>query len=70
MAKVIVTTDDGREVARFDMPVGRWGNALWARLLGRYNAPLGRLGRALDDAKVIEQGGDPERPSEKAMRLT
>jgi hypothetical protein len=69
MAIVIVTTDDGREVGRFNVPVAYLGNSVWRNLLGRLEEPLGWLGRALSDARVIQAGGDPERPSEKAMRL-
>lgn len=65
-------TDDGREVSRFevegDLPVVD-GNVTWQRMVGRLQAPLGWLGRALRDANEIEHGRDPERPSEKAMRL-
>jgi len=69
MAQIIVTTDDGREVARTQVPDIYQGNMTWRNLLGRYDEPLGWLGRALRDARTIQQGGDPERPSEKAMRL-
>jgi hypothetical protein len=69
MARVIVETDDGREVARFHVPAGHIGNAVWRNLVGRLEAPLGWLGRSIDDANVIQAGGDPERPSEKAIRL-
>jgi hypothetical protein len=69
MPKVIVQTDDGREVSSFDVPMTYPGNGLWARMVGRYVAPLGWLGRALRDAEVIQAGGDPERLSERAMRL-
>jgi hypothetical protein len=69
VARVIVTTDDGRPVASFNVPVVYLGNRLWANMLGRYERPLGWLGRALSDADIIQAGGDPERPSEKAMRL-
>jgi hypothetical protein len=69
MAKVIVTTDDGREVAVFTVPAGHLANSVWRNLTGRLGSPMGWLGRALDDAKTIQAGGDPERPSERAMRL-
>jgi hypothetical protein len=69
MAKVIVTTDDGREVAVFTIPAGHLANSVWRSLTGRLGTPMGWLGRALSDAGVIEAGGDPERPSERAMRL-
>jgi hypothetical protein len=39
-------------------------------MTGRLLQPMGWLGRAIRDALVIEAGGDPERPSEKAMRLS
>lgn len=69
MSVVIVQTDDGREVNRFEVPDVYPGNMLWRNMLGRLDEPLGWLGRALRDARIIQQGGDPERPSEKAMRL-
>jgi hypothetical protein len=69
MSVITVATDDGREVETFTVGEGA-GNATWRDLLGRYDAPMGWLGRALRDAEVIQGGGDPERLSEKAMRLS
>lgn len=69
MATVIVQTNDGREVSRFEVPRPYPGNGVWGRMLGRLDEPLGWLGRSLQDAEAIEDGRDPERPSEKAVRL-
>ena len=69
MSVVIVQTDDGREVDRFEVDDTRVGNMTWRNMLGRWDEPLGWLGRALQDARIIQRGGDPERPSEKVMRL-
>lgn len=69
MADVVVFTDDGREVGRLHVADVGAGTMTWRRLVGRADVPLGFLGRALDDARIIQQGGDPERTSEKVMRL-
>lgn len=71
MARIIVTTDSGRVV---DTAVWKDGTSPFARdinsaLTGTGDAPAGWLGRALRDAALLQQGGDPERRSEKAMRL-
>lgn len=68
MAKVMVATDDGRILREFVLPKPYPGNGVWLRLLGRLEEPLGWLGRALQDAQAIEEGRDPERPSERAIR--
>ena len=71
--RVIVQTDAGTEVARYDpvpAPGGHIGNSVWRNLTGRLETPMGWLGRALRDAYEVEQGRDPERLSEKAMRLS
>ena len=70
MAKVIVQTDDGRQVTSIFVSDQAAGTATWLKLIGRPERPLGGLGRALDDAAIIQAGGDPERLSEKAMRLS
>lgn len=69
MATVIVQTKDGSEVSRFEVPRPYQGNGVWRNMVGLVEAPLGWLGRALTDAEAIEDGRDPERPSEKAIRL-
>lgn len=68
MTIVKVFTNDGQEVAHFIVPED-YGNATWRNMLGRNEEPLGWLGRTLSDARIIAAGGDPERPSEKVMRL-
>jgi hypothetical protein len=68
-ARVIVTTEDGTEVWRMD-DVAAWqvsglqcpGNVSGSSLAAG-------IRRAVQDAEVIEAGGDPERLSEKAMRI-
>jgi hypothetical protein len=71
--KIIVQTDRGATVASLDlsdrMPGGHIANSVWRDITGTLNTPMGWLGRALQDARDLEQGRDPERPSEKAMRL-
>lgn len=71
MARIIVTADSGRVV---DTAVWKDGTSPFARdinsaLMGTGDAPAGWLGRALRDAAILQEGGDPERPSERAMRL-
>lgn len=78
MPRVIVQTDDGREIDRFEIegaqPFGGTDaeayvpNSVWRNLVGRYQAPFGWLGRAIRDAVMVEGDRDPERLSEKAMR--
>jgi hypothetical protein len=70
MARVIVYTDDGRYVDSIYLDDCDSGQAHGRILTGRLRAPLGFLGRALRDAAIIQAGGDPERLSEKAMRLS
>jgi hypothetical protein len=75
MPYVIVTTESGQEVDRFQVD-GAWPgdinahapNTVWRNLHGSYQEPSGFLGRALRDALVVEDGGDPERLSERVMR--
>jgi hypothetical protein len=69
MSVIKVFTDDGVEVASFDVPDVYQGNAVWGRLTGHLDEPSGWLGRALRDARIIQREGDPERPSEKAIRI-
>lgn len=70
MSIVKVFTDDGEEVwvaagimaydvRNLQCPGNTTGSGLAAGIR-----------RALEDAEVIQAGGDPERPSEKAMRLS
>lgn len=66
--RVVVLTSDGREVSSFDVPNPYQGNMLWRNMVGRIEAPLGWLGRAIDDARLVEDGVDPERLSERVMR--
>lgn len=69
MPRVIVETDDGRRVWEFET-TARMASAVWRP--GTHEGAsslLSGLERAVADAEVVERGGDPERPSEKAMRL-
>jgi hypothetical protein len=69
MAIIKVFTDDGQEVD--STPVNdTWSdNAISRHVIGSHQTIHGWLGRALADAAIVQQGGDPERPSEKVMRL-
>jgi hypothetical protein len=42
--------------------------AMGRQLVGLNVIIGGWLGRALEDARIMQHGGDPERPSERAMR--
>lgn len=72
MAVIVVYTDGMVEVDRFvvddSVPLTD-GNIIARNMIGLPRPPLGWLGRALEDAKIIQLGGDPERPSEKVMRI-
>jgi hypothetical protein len=70
MAVIRVFTDDGQEVTSMRVDDKWSGNAIARHVCGHLHTIHGWLGRALEDARVIQAGGDPERPSEKAMRLT
>lgn len=71
MPRVIVQTDDGREVSSFEFPTSQV-YALYqmppCRAHTRINAMLSWLHRSLDDARIIQRGGNPERLSERVMR--
>lgn len=70
MALIKVYTNDGALVSQLQTD-DKWSIfSLGREVYGRQEAPLGWLGRALEDARTIQRGGDPEHPSEKAMRLT
>lgn len=69
MAVIRVFTDDGQEVSSLRVD-DKWSdNAIARNVIGSLQTIHGWLGRAIDDARVIQSGSDPERPSEKAMRL-
>jgi hypothetical protein len=69
MAVIRVFTDDGQEVTSMRVD-DKWSdNAIARHVAGHLHTIQGWLGRAITDARVIQAGGDPERPSEKAMRL-
>lgn len=68
MAVIVILTDNGVEVDRLKVEP-TWPPPTVGRLVyGRMISPMGWLGRALRDATLIQQGKDPERPSEKTMR--
>lgn len=68
MAYVVVYTDKGEQV---------WSSQLIAATVRRLECPGNVIGssvasglrRAAQDAEALEQGRDPERSSERAMRL-
>jgi hypothetical protein len=70
MATVVVYSDKGEQVWSYT------GVASW--MIAGLQCPTNMRGsglaagirRAVEDAEKIERGEDPERPSEKAMRLT
>jgi hypothetical protein len=69
MPKVTVHTDDGDLV--WSMDVEAWHiNGLQCPTNQRGSGLAAGIRRAVQDAEVIQAGGDPERPSEKAMRLS
>jgi hypothetical protein len=69
MPRVIVTTDDGQPVWQME-DIESWHiTALQCPTNVRGSAVASGVRRAVRDAAIIQQGGDPERPSEKAMRM-
>jgi hypothetical protein len=69
MPRVVVYTDGGELVQAFD--VEAWHiNGLQCPTNARGSGLAAGIRRAVQDAEVIQAGGDPERPSEKAMRLS
>ena len=66
MARVTIATDDGRVVEEYAVGAEEVRSLTLMPLRG--NLMTG-IRRALQDAEVVQAGGDPERPSEKAMRL-
>jgi hypothetical protein len=69
MPRVIVTTDDGQPVWQME-GIESWHiSALQCPTNVRGSAVASGVRRAVRDAAIIQQGGDPERPSEKAMRM-
>ena len=69
MSIIKVYTDDGKLVSQMQTDDAWSIFTLGRKIYGRQEAPLGWLGRALSDARIIQVGGDPERPSEKAIRF-
>lgn len=69
MAYVVVYTEKGQQVWQMNVPsfairnLGCPGNTIGSSLAAG-------IRRAVEDAEVIEAGGDPERASERAMRLS
>ena len=69
MPKVIVTTDNGDPVWMMD-DVEAWHlSALTCPTNRKGSALASGVRRAVQDAETIQKGGDPERPSERAVRL-
>lgn len=70
MARIIVQTDDGEEVWRI-LEVSSWHiSGLECHGNVRGSTVASGIRRAVRDAQFIQAGDDPERPSEKAMRLS
>lgn len=68
MPTVVVYTDKGQQV--WQMDVESWQiDGLQCPTNLRGSSLAGGIRRAVQDAEVIQAGGDPERPSEKAIRL-
>jgi hypothetical protein len=68
--RVAVFTEGGQEVWSYDSGIKGISHAIpSAPSNAAAHSLLRGLARAIQDAEVIEAGGDPERPSEKAMRL-
>ena len=69
MPKVIVTTDEGRAVWMIE-DIEAWHvRGLECPTNQRGSAVASGVRRACEDAQAIQSGADPERPSEKVMRL-
>lgn len=69
MAYVVVYTEKGEQVWHMQATAHALATARCdTNIVGR-NLISG-LRRAFEDAEALEQGLDPERPSEKAMRLS
>jgi len=69
MAIIKVCTDDGHTVDALQVSDDLSSTARSRVITGHPYGMHGWLDRALDDAATVQQGGDPERPSEKVMRL-
>jgi hypothetical protein len=66
MPRVIVETDDGQRVYAEETTAH---TLLFSTDSPPAQALIGGIRRGLQDAEAVEAGLDPERPSEKAMRL-
>lgn len=68
MPTVVVYTDNGQQVWQMDVESLDL-NGLQCPSNNRGSALAAGIRRAVQDAEAIQAGRDPERPSEKAMRL-
>lgn len=68
MPRVIVTTDDGREVWALDDVASTHVSTLQCAMNATGRILASGIRRAVADAEAIQEGRDPERPSERAMR--
>lgn len=69
MPRVIVETDDGVRVWSMD-DIASWHlPALQCPTNVRGSSLAAGIRRAVEDAEAIQEGRDPERPSEKALRF-
>lgn len=69
MPRIQVLTDNGQLVDARHYDSEASDSAIGREVTGRNEPIRGWLGRALEDAVKIQKGVDPERPSEKAMRM-
>lgn len=69
MPKIVVFTDDGQPVWEMDDVEWHHVTGLTCPTNTRGSSVASGIRRAISDAHTIQDGGDPERPSEKAMRL-
>lgn len=68
--QVVVLTDDGREVWRAPGIMAHDVRSIECPGNSTGSSVAAGIRRAAVDAEAIQRGEDPERPSEKAMRLS
>lgn len=69
MAIIKIYTDGGKLVSTMVSDDNWTANIRGRKITGHMNGMYGWMERALQDARLIQRGIDPERPSEKAMRM-
>lgn len=70
MPTVVVYTEKGEQVWSMEGVHPDWMSAITAPTNVKASGLVAGLRRAVQDADKIERGIDPERASEKAMRLS